>query len=96
MLFILDTKKCTGCRICELVCSFHHSGTFAPSLSSIQVSRKKITGEIKLAFYNTTKDAHPACNCTLNQEKCIEYCPVEGREELTDILRLRENNNQIL
>lgn len=34
---VVDAKLCTGCRLCELACSFHHSGVFQPSNSRIRV-----------------------------------------------------------
>ena len=37
---------CFGCRTCELACSFHHKGVFAPEQSSIRVSRSNQTGVI--------------------------------------------------
>lgn len=33
--------QCTGCRICELVCSFIHHKIFNPSLSRIRVTRSE-------------------------------------------------------
>lgn len=34
---LADAAKCTGCRVCELACSFKHESVFSPSLSSIRV-----------------------------------------------------------
>jgi Fe-S-cluster-containing hydrogenase component 2 len=36
----VDSEKCSGCRICELVCAFHHSGQFKPSISRIIVIKQ--------------------------------------------------------
>ncbi|MEM2897089.1 MAG: 4Fe-4S dicluster domain-containing protein [Candidatus Bathyarchaeia archaeon] len=38
-LLIADPKVCSGCRICELICSFHHEGVFNPSKSRVRVVR---------------------------------------------------------
>lgn len=35
----VDWTRCTGCGVCELVCSFTHEGAFQPSLSRIRVYR---------------------------------------------------------
>jgi Fe-S-cluster-containing hydrogenase component 2 len=35
MLFHMPT--CGACKTCEIVCSYHHTGTFNPSISSIKV-----------------------------------------------------------
>lgn len=34
---IFNAELCTGCRACELACSFHCEGIFAPSKSRIRV-----------------------------------------------------------
>ena len=36
---IFNYEKCTGCRACELACSFHKEGVFAPSKSRIKIVR---------------------------------------------------------
>jgi carbon-monoxide dehydrogenase iron sulfur subunit len=36
----VKSEKCSGCRICELVCSFHHEGRFNPRLSRIAVVKE--------------------------------------------------------
>jgi len=36
---IFNYEKCTGCRACELACSFHKEGFFAPSKSRIKIVR---------------------------------------------------------
>jgi Fe-S-cluster-containing dehydrogenase component len=38
-ILIIDPDKCTGCGICEVVCSFHHFKQFNPYRSSIYVVR---------------------------------------------------------
>jgi Fe-S-cluster-containing hydrogenase component 2 len=34
---LFDHEKCTGCRMCELACSFEHAGEFSPARSRINV-----------------------------------------------------------
>lgn len=36
-IIFVDYSKCVGCRICELVCSFHHFKKFNPTLSGIRL-----------------------------------------------------------
>ena len=40
-VLIVDVDKCTGCRICELVCSMAKQGEFNPKKSYIRVMRNK-------------------------------------------------------
>ena len=35
---VVDLEKCTGCRTCEMACSFMHYGEYNPTKSAIQVS----------------------------------------------------------
>ena len=38
-VLIADGDKCTGCRVCELVCSMVRSGEYNPRKSCIRVLR---------------------------------------------------------
>jgi carbon-monoxide dehydrogenase iron sulfur subunit len=35
----VDAAQCSGCRYCEMVCSYHHEGKFIPTLSRVSVIR---------------------------------------------------------
>ena len=37
MKFVIDAELCTGCRACELACSFAKEGVFAPSKARIKI-----------------------------------------------------------
>jgi len=67
----MDAEACCGCRICELVCSFHHKGVFSPDLSSIKVSRNNRTAEVGLSIDST-------CDLCKGHSLCVEYCLYEG------------------
>ena len=60
-------SQCTGCRICELVCSFTHYNIFNPSLSRIKV----ITDESKLIDFPVT-----CRHCS--DPTCISVCPTQA------------------
>ena len=60
-------SQCTGCRICELVCSFTHYKIFNPSLSRIKV----ITDESKLIDFPVT-----CRHCS--DPTCISVCPTQA------------------
>jgi len=36
----IDVQKCSGCRYCEMVCSFHHERRFSTNLSRIRVAKE--------------------------------------------------------
>ena len=43
---VIDEKKCTGCRICEMICSFTHAPEkiFNPAQSRIKIMKKEEAG----------------------------------------------------
>ncbi|HDN18045.1 MAG TPA: 4Fe-4S dicluster domain-containing protein [Candidatus Bathyarchaeota archaeon] len=64
----VDPDKCTGCRICELVCSFEKEGVYNPRKSRIRVVRLGTVVNV-------------AITCRLCDEPaCVRACP---RDALT-------------
>ena len=63
---VVDKDKCTGCRVCEYVCSVHHCGAFNPSRSHIHVIR----------VYPHTNAAYACRFC--DDTPCIASCPHQG------------------
>jgi len=63
------SELCTGCRSCEVACSFHHTRGFSPARSSIKVNRDHNTGDIWI-----TLDA--SCDHCDNEEEplCVKFC----------------------
>ena len=37
---LVDAERCAGCRLCEMVCSFHHEAKFSPGLSRVRVIKE--------------------------------------------------------
>lgn len=76
MTIVIDVKSCYGCRICELACSFHHSGGFSPELSSIKVARNNQNGEVQWSVDST-------CDSCRGKEQplCLAYCVYEAIKE---------------
>jgi len=60
-------SQCTGCRMCDLVCSFFHYKIFNPSLSRIKV----ITNESELIDFPVT-----CRHCT--DPTCQSVCPTQA------------------
>ena len=63
-VLIVDTDKCGGCRICELVCSMAKEKEFNPSKSLIKVLRNK---EMDVNFVVLSN------KCDFCGE-CVEWC----------------------
>lgn len=81
---LVDKKKCSGCRICESVCSYHKLGD--------KFNRKKaairIIVEGELGENNT-----PVICRHCKKAKCSEACPVEAfyQDEKTGALVIDQN-----
>lgn len=79
---LVDESKCTGCRACELACSLHHEGCFAPELARIRLHKIESTGS----------DIPVACRQCGNA-LCVSACPHQalGRDAHTKALVLHED-----
>lgn len=64
-------KLCTGCRLCELVCSAYHVGEFAPSRARIGVKNAPVEGRSEVM----------ACFSCPNAP-CIAACPQQAISRL--------------
>ena len=63
---VCDIEKCSGCKICELVCSAVKEGGFNPLLSRIRVIKSE-------PFINM------AVACRMCEEpKCVKSCPYKA------------------
>ncbi len=43
-ILVVDHEKCTGCRLCEMVCSVKHTGMSNPSRSRIHIIKWPLEG----------------------------------------------------
>ena len=65
-IFNVNPDLCTGCRICEIVCSFQKSAEFNPFKTGIWISRDEEKGIDVPVFCRHCKNP-----------PCVEACPVE-------------------
>jgi Fe-S-cluster-containing hydrogenase component 2 len=88
-ILILETKNCTGCRACEIACSFHHKTVFSQSLSSIQIHELPQRKGFNLSFFLKPKGKHLSCDgCVgLKVPFCVKYCNPLMRSELSEIIK---------
>ena len=77
-------ERCTGCRNCELVCSFHHQRKFDRNLSSVMVERKEREGEFKIEILPENNGGHLACDLCANEEfpLCVKFCPTQALRDV--------------
>ncbi len=66
-------SRCTGCRVCELVCSEAHEGTFQPNKARIQV----------VSFDETVQDVPIVCQ-QCPDAPCQEACPQDAISRNSD------------
>ena len=70
---VRDAGRCYGCKSCQLVCSFHHTGSFWPEKSSIQVTRNPQTGVVKWEI----DESCDLCERE-HQPLCVRFCSYEA------------------
>lgn len=67
---VISPDKCTGCRICELACSFNKSDSFNPKDAAISV----------LEFYEVGLQVPMTC-LQCDEPHCAAVCPVNALEK---------------
>lgn len=82
-----DMPSCGGCRTCEMVCSFHHTGDYNPSLSSIRIlERDNGAGFLVLLLEEKSAGGFACDQCRgLDRPLCLQVCREE--DDLADILK---------
>lgn len=63
----IDYEKCTGCRLCEMVCAVFHDGVSNPSRSRIKVMKWEAEGLYVPMSCQHCQDA-----------PCLNVCPVKA------------------
>ena len=61
-------SNCTGCRMCEAICSLSHEGDCCHSRSRIRVMKNDFTGEVIV-------EIRPECDLCGGEPRCLKWCP---------------------
>jgi carbon-monoxide dehydrogenase iron sulfur subunit len=78
-LLKLDADKCTGCGICQLVCSAVKGGDFNPRLACLQIHSYYENGDLKIEG--------EFCDLCLD---CVEVCPTEAITVKNGVLHISQ------
>ena len=92
---VFDMPSCGGCRTCEMACSFHHTGEFAPALSSLVVLDKEDGPGCEVLLMTESDGQRIACDgCEgLEIPLCMEYC--RESDDLWKILQEFEETRKL-
>jgi Fe-S-cluster-containing dehydrogenase component len=73
---VFEMPSCGGCRTCEMACSFHHTGEFNPSISSIRIIEKEGDSYFFVELVEKAEGAIMACDgCKgFKVPLCMQYC----------------------
>ena len=66
-ILVVDHEKCTGCRLCEMVCSVEHTGVNSPGRSRIHIIKWPLEGF----------DLPMLCQ-QCEEAPCIAVCPKDA------------------
>jgi len=77
-IITINPDKCSGCRLCELVCSLRNVGEFNPARARIHVTGFEELFTLPVACFQCEKPY------------CAEVCPAGAitREETTGVIRV--------
>jgi len=83
---VLDMPTCGACRTCEIACSYHHTGLFRPSVSSLKIlDKEKGPGHSVLLIGEDDGQSKPCDGCKgMEEPLCMEVC--KEKEELKKII----------
>ncbi|MBW2653691.1 MAG: 4Fe-4S dicluster domain-containing protein [Deltaproteobacteria bacterium] len=76
-VLVIDPEKCTGCRICEQVCSVWHEKVVNPYRARIKIIKWEMEGKVLPMVCRQCDDA-----------PCLEVCPMDAisKENETGII----------
>jgi len=75
-------ERCTGCRVCELVCSFHFTRAFSRKNGAIEVLRNEPSAEFVPRIHQKQQKLWEVCDLCAGEKTylCAKYCTVGAIE----------------
>jgi Fe-S oxidoreductase len=87
-----EMPSCTGCKTCEMACSFKHYGEFNPSRSFIQILEKGNGAGFLITFKE--KDTLQKTICR-GCKACESYCPSSNELDLIIKRFIKKEGKQV-
>ena len=87
MRLLIHPEKCTGCRACELACSYHHKRLFSREFSSLIVSRNEKDGFSTPSLRTLTDGGYMECDLCHKEKAplCLRYCVTGALEVVQQV-----------
>jgi len=84
---VFQMNNCGACRTCEIMCCFHHTGTFSSSPTSIRVKENPGGKGYLIMLAESDRDDLVACDACKGLETplCMEVC--KESEELMEYIK---------
>ena len=85
MRILVYNERCTGCRACELACSFHFTRAFSRKASALEIRRFEPEGRFEISIVSRSVGGSRVCDLCEGETEpmCIKYCD-------TDALKMEE------
>jgi len=81
-----EMPSCGGCRTCEMACSFHLTGEFAPSRSALHILEQTNAQGYVVTLTPSGGSGLPCRDCLNGKTPpCVQYC-----EKSQDLIRIIE------
>jgi len=75
----INYASCTGCKVCEMVCSLVKEGESNPAKARVQVYRKEQNGLVTAIPVVCQRCEEPACQAACPTEAIVDYQVIEDR-----------------
>lgn len=69
------SELCSGCRLCEIVCLYHHKRSFGRRGSSVHVERSERKGAFRIVISQEDNE-YTACDFCKSESYplCVRFC----------------------